>query len=46
MRSSFSVAWGWVSADAVKGVLALMDRELAILWRLEHPKKKERETIT
>jgi four helix bundle protein len=35
-----SVAWGFVGEDAVKSVLALMDRELAMLWRLEHPRKR------
>src|SRR5688500_6085951 len=35
---ALSVAWGWVDEAAVKNVLALIDRELAMLWRLEHPR--------
>lgn len=35
-----AVAWKLVGEDAVKEAVDLLDRELAMLWRLEHPKKR------
>lgn len=35
-----AVAWKLVPEEAVKPSLELLDRELAMLWRLEHPKKR------
>ena len=29
-------AWGWLSADAIAAPMALLDRQLALLWRLTH----------
>jgi four helix bundle protein len=31
-----ALAWGWVKSDAIGAPLALIDRELAMLWRLTH----------
>ena len=31
-----ALAWRWVQAHDLDAVLALLDRELAILWRLTH----------
>ena len=35
-----SVAWGWVQRGEIAEVLVLLDGVLAMLWRLEHPKKR------
>lgn len=35
-----SVAWGWIAREEVRGVLVLLDRVLAMLWRLEHPRTR------
>lgn len=37
-----SVAWGWVREEQAKPVVILLDRVLAMTWRLEHPRKKSR----
>ena len=34
----FAVAFGHVDDDSIEGLRDLLDRELAILWRLTHPK--------
>ena len=41
-RDGLVLARGWqmVTADQVDGVLVLLDRVLAMLWRLEHPRPK------
>ena len=31
-----ALAWGWVDAEQISDALALIDRELALLWRLAH----------
>ena len=31
-----ALAWGWVRDQDIGGSLALLDRELALLWRLTH----------
>jgi four helix bundle protein len=31
-----AIAWGWVQPREVDAVLGLIDRELAMLWRLTH----------
>jgi four helix bundle protein len=31
-----AMAWGWLKATDVEAPLALLDRELAVLWRLTH----------
>jgi four helix bundle protein len=33
-----AVAWGYVAAKDMQGGLTLLDRVLAMLWRLLHPK--------
>jgi hypothetical protein len=33
-----AVAWGWI--DDAGEQLAILDRLLALLWRLNHPKKR------
>ena len=33
-----AVAWGYVTEAAVAEAKALIDRELAMLWRLTHPR--------
>ncbi len=33
-----AVAWGYVDATEVEGPLALIDRVLAMTWRLTHPR--------
>ena len=35
-----AIAWRMVSAEAVEETLSLLDRVLAMLWRLEHPRKR------
>lgn len=35
-----AVAWRLLGEDAVRRPLELLDRELAMLWRLEHPRKR------
>ena len=35
-----ALAWGIVDAGLVEEGLALLDRELAMLWRLLHPKRR------
>lgn len=37
---SLAIAWKWIPAEDVANVLGLMDRVLAMLWRLEHPRKR------
>ena len=32
-----ALAWGYVDGTAVAAPLALIDRELALLWKLTHP---------
>ena len=32
-------AWGWVTADMLVEPLALADRVLAMLWRVQHPRR-------
>jgi four helix bundle protein len=31
-----AVAWGWLRTMDVESTLALLDRQLAVLWRLTH----------
>jgi len=31
-----ALAWGWVRDQDIAASLALLDRELALLWRLTH----------
>ena len=33
-----ALAWGWVDEQEVAGSMALLDRELAVLWRLTNPR--------
>jgi four helix bundle protein len=37
---ALAVAWKWIAAEDVAAVQALIDRVLAMLWRLENPKKR------
>jgi four helix bundle protein len=37
---ALSVAWKWIPAGDVEVVLCLIDRVLAMLWRLEHARKR------
>jgi four helix bundle protein len=32
-----ALAWGWLNRPLIERPLALIDHELAILWRLTHP---------
>ena len=31
-----ALAWGWIETQDVEGPLALIDRQVAVLWRLTH----------
>ena len=35
-----SAAWGWVAREEIRDALELLDRVLAMTWRLEHPRPK------
>lgn len=37
---ALSVAWKWIPAGDVEVVLGLIDRVLAMLWKLEHARKR------
>lgn len=37
-----SAAWGWIAREEIRDALELLDRVLAMTWRLEHPRLKKR----
>jgi four helix bundle protein len=34
-----ALAWGWIQPREVRDLMAVMDRELGVLWGLTHPKR-------
>lgn len=37
-----SAQWKWIAREEIGETLALLDRVLAMLWRLEHPRGRQR----